>query len=144
MLEAQTSSQPIITGILNDTLFQSEWFEQWSQAGAYQPDLSTYDKLKPLNYQEVSFKVYLGTWCEDSQVHVPAFLVLARLLNWKYELIGVNREKECPFDRKDCKQWDIVKLPTIVVNRNNAELGRMIETPTESIEKDLLRILQTP
>jgi hypothetical protein len=142
MSQAQTDSLPIITGTLNDTLFQSEWFANWSQSKGYKPDAETIKALEQVNSNNLTFKVYLGTWCEDSQIHVPAFLVVATILNWKYELIGVNREKECPFEKKNCKNWDITKLPTIVVYQDQSEKGRIIETPELSVEKDLLKILK--
>ena len=142
MSQAQTDSLPIITGTLNDTLFQSEWFANWSQSKGYKPDAETIKALEQVNSDNLTFKVYLGTWCEDSQIHVPAFLVVAAMLNWKYELIGVNREKECPFEKKNCKNWDITKLPTIVVFQDQTEKGRIIETPEISVEKDLLKILK--
>jgi thiol-disulfide isomerase/thioredoxin len=142
MSQAQTDSLPIITGTLNDTLFQSEWFANWSQSKGYKPDAETIKALEQVNSNNLTFKVYLGTWCEDSQIHVPAFLVVAAMLNWKYELIGVNREKECPFEKKNCKNWDITKLPTIVVFQDQTEKGRIIETPEISVEKDLLKILK--
>ena len=142
MSQAQTDSLPIITGTLNDTLFQSEWFANWSHSKGYKPDAETIKALEQVNSNNLTFKVYLGTWCEDSQIHVPAFLVVAAMLNYKYELIGVNREKECPFEKKNCKNWDITKLPTIVVFQDQTEKGRIIETPEISVEKDLLKILK--
>ena len=142
MSQAQTDSLPIITGTLNDTLFQSEWFANWSQSKGYKPDAETIKALQQVNSNNLTFKVYLGTWCEDSQIHVPAFLVVAAMLNYKYELIGVNREKECPFEKKNCKNWDITKLPTIVVFQDQIEKGRIVETPELSVENDLLKIIQ--
>lgn len=142
MSQAQTDSLPIITGTLNDTLFQSEWFANWSQSKGYKPDAETIKALEQVNSNNLTFKVYLGTWCEDSQIHVPAFLVVAAMLNYKYELIGVNREKECPFEKKNCKNWDITKLPTIVVFQDQIEKGRIVETPELSVENDLLKIIQ--
>lgn len=133
---------PIITGVMNDTLFQTEWYAQWNDAKDYQPNSEVLNKLSELPTASIQFMVYLGTWCEDSRKHVPVFLDLARRLNWKYSLVGVNREKECPLDKKACKAWDILYLPTIVVFRDGVELGRIIETPKISVEQDLLDILR--
>ncbi len=132
---------PIITGIMNDTLFQTEWYTQWNDAKDYKANPDVLKKLSELPTGSIHFMVYLGTWCDDSRKHVPVFLDLARQLNWKYSLIGVNREKECPLDKKACKSWDILYLPTIVVLRDGVELGRMVETPKASVEQDILDIL---
>jgi hypothetical protein len=55
--------------------------------------------------------------------------------------VGINREKECPFDKKECKNWDIKFVPTFIVFKENLEVGRIIESPQKSIEEDLLKIM---
>jgi hypothetical protein len=41
----------------------------------------------------------------------------------------------------EAKRYDIKKIPTIIIYRNNTEIGRIIETPHTTLEKDLLDIL---
>lgn len=141
-MHAQSDSLPIITGTLNDTLFQTEWFRKWSQNEAYQPDAALLEALKSVPASEIRVDVYMGTWCSDSQLHVPAFLKIAAALHWQFRMVGVNREKECPFEKKDCKTWDIQYLPTFVLFRNGQELGRIVEQPQQRLEQDFLKMLQ--
>lgn len=140
-MEAQENT-PIITGILNDTLFQTEWYAQWNDARDYQLNPEILKQLEQQQAEDLHFIVYLGTWCGDSRKHVPVFLELANKLKWKVSLIGVNREKECPLDKKACKSWDIEYLPTFVVKRGDKEIGRIVETPAKSVEEDLLELLR--
>jgi hypothetical protein len=102
------------------------------------------NRLMALDTTQIRINVFLGTWCSDSKLHVPQFLHLANMFGWKYELIGVNREKECPFEKKDCKTWDIAYVPTFVVYRNDIEIGRIVENPQRSLAEDFDEIFSKP
>jgi hypothetical protein len=54
-------------------------------------------------------------------------------------LIGVNREKQGLSD--EAEELDIEFVPTIIFYKDGSEIGRIVETPAESLEKDLLKIL---
>ena len=132
----------IVTGKYNPILLESDWFKSWNKESEnYQPDEQTMVELQKKDSSIYTFTVYLGTWCEDSQKHVPSFIQIARKLQLNFTLVGVNREKECPFDKKECKNWDIEFVPTIIVFKENLEIGRIIESPQKSIEEDLLKIM---
>jgi hypothetical protein len=52
---------------------------------------------------------------------------------------ALDTKKESPdFDAIANK---VSLVPTFIVYRNNQEIGRIIETPNQSLEKDLLKIL---
>jgi thiol-disulfide isomerase/thioredoxin len=137
------SDSIIVTGKFSEDLLSSEWFRSWNSASAaYHPDEATINQLAQIPTASLEIEVYLGTWCEDSKTHVPAFIQVANKIELNFVLIGVNREKECPFDKKECKNWDITNVPTFIVKRDGKEIGRIIETPSKSIEKDLLEILK--
>lgn len=141
-VNAQADTNPVITGTFSDSVTGSDFFKEWLMIhDEPMPDEETVSKLKAIPTAAFSFRMYLGTWCEDSQLHVPRFVKIANQLNWKYTLIGVNREKECPFEKKECKNWDIQFVPTLVVYRDNVEVGRIVENPKVSIENDLLDII---
>jgi len=135
------SDEVIIEKQIQPAEFNNSWATEWKQNEKnYQPDSSTVALLrKILSSKNSTFRIYLGTWCDDSKQHVPAFMKVADLLNLKAEYIGVNRKKECPFT--DCKNWDINYVPTVVVFVDGKEVGRIVETPEVSVEKDLLKIL---
>lgn len=141
-LNAQSDTSPIIIGVFSNSVLESEFFSQWKLIHpTSEPNADVMSHLKKLTSADLSFRIYMGTWCEDSQIHVPRFIKIADKLGWKYSLIGVNREKECPFEKKECKTWDIQFVPTMVVYRGEIEVGRIIESPKKSIEDDLLEII---
>lgn len=86
--------------------------------------------------------VYLGTWCGDSRREVTRFL---RALEHAPEprpftvaLIGVDRQKRAPELPGDL---DLRYVPTFVVRRDGAEVGRVVESAPRGIERELLDLL---
>jgi hypothetical protein len=54
-------------------------------------------------------------------------------------MFGVNREKESL--NADSKLYNIKNAPTVIVYKDNTEVGRIVETVHETIEADLLEII---
>ena len=143
-MEAQNDSIPVFTGRFNLLVTDSEWFRNWISGDMPVLDDALKNRLMALDTTQIRINVFLGTWCSDSKLHVPQFLHLANMFGWKYELIGVNREKECPFEKKECKTWDIAYVPTFVVYRNDIEIGRIVENPQRSLAEDFDEIFSKP
>lgn len=111
----------------------------------YIPDTSTIFKIcKMLSVSDAELKVVvvLGSWCGDSKEQVPRFYKINDLLVPKFneiEVIGVDRLKKA--GSLDISELKIEKVPTFIFYRNNVEIGRIVETPQNSIEKDILQII---
>ena len=58
----------------------------------------------------------------------------------KLTLIGVSREKKGLSN--EAEGLDIEFVPTFIFYKDGKEIGRIVETPAESLEKDLLKIVQ--
>ncbi|HBB48147.1 MAG TPA: hypothetical protein DCZ44_00775, partial [Flavobacteriaceae bacterium] len=54
----------------------SVWFEENSKA--YTPDMALVEQIKPL-IKTCYIKVFMGSWCEDSQREIPALFKLLKL-----------------------------------------------------------------
>ena len=95
------------------------------------------------NSNDISIKVVFGSWCGDSKRNVPAFEKIVDSSNFdksKIEFIAVNRRKEG--GSVDVSSLDIKRVPTLIFYRNNKEIGRIIENPTnETIEQDWVDIV---
>lgn len=92
--------------------------------------------------QGVSYVVVLGTWCSDSKHHVPVFLKTAEEANIPSEritLYGVDRAKQGPDSLP--QKYHIEKVPTIIFLKDGNEIGRIVETPTTTVEADMFSIL---
>ncbi|MBI5662326.1 MAG: thioredoxin family protein [Ignavibacterium album] len=121
-----------------DTAFK-DWFDE--QYNSYQPDYETIDQLEG-KLDDVTITIVMGTWCSDSREQIPAFYKILDELNYpsdKVTLICVDRKKKGLSNEADGLNIELV--PTIIFYRNGEEIGRIIETPQESLEKDLLGII---
>jgi hypothetical protein len=109
---------------------------------SYQPDLNVVAAIKA-SQPETTITVALATWCSDSKQHVPRLLKALdaagnRRLHIK--LIGIARKLSEPADA--INRLTIVRVPTVVVERDGVELGRIVENPTsKTMEGDLAAIL---
>lgn len=142
-MQAQNDSIAVITGKFSEAVLESEYFGNWLKlVPKTSLNEDTLEALAQVSKEDLEFVVYLGTWCEDSQTHVPMLFELMQKLNWPCTWIGVNRDKECPFEKKECKTWDIQYVPTLVIKRQGVELGRIVEQPVTTWENDLLKLLK--
>ena len=113
-----------------------------NEIDAYEPAKSYISKLSR-EINNYSITIVLGTWCSDSQREVPRFYKVldeAGYNDKSINIIAVDRSKLAgDIDIEDLK---IELVPTFIVYKDNKELGRIIETPNKSLEKDLWKIIK--
>ncbi len=140
-----SSGSRIITGICDRNVFVSQPdFREWymPQYSGYQVDRTDLAEIDSLS-QNVSFLVFFGTWCGDSKREVPRFLKLtdeAKIPSKDIVLYGVDRSKRSDDGMTD--QHHVLNVPTILVMDGGKEVGRIVESPEETLAKDLIRILK--
>jgi len=116
-----------------------EWHKQNFQAHLL--DTLTIEALKP-KLKDISIKVFMGTWCNDSQREVPALFKVLDAANYDYtklDIIAVSHKKETPNHLE--KGMEINYVPTIILYKKGKEIGRYVEFAQENLEKDLLSII---
>lgn len=104
-------------------------------------DKSTIDEIK--NHSDCSFILFTGAWCPDSRIGTPKVVqLLGKTGHYpdKFRLIGLARDKSEPAGNNYI--YAIEKVPTLIILRKGKEIGRIIEYPAESWDKDILKILQ--
>jgi thiol-disulfide isomerase/thioredoxin len=104
----------------------------------YEPDQAVLDSLK-LKKKGVEILIILGTWCSDSQEQLPKFFKILDKIKFdrkSVEMICVNRDKDA--GDVETVNYNIQKVPTFIVYRKGREIGRIVETPYTSLEKELL------
>jgi hypothetical protein len=130
----------------------TDWFDP--TYASYKLDSVSCNSIKPL-LADKSITIFLGTWCDDSKIQVPGILKILDFCsfdNAKLTLIMVsnkdNEYKKSPQHEEEGR--NIVRVPTIIIQENDLsnnkagqgkEMGRIIECPVVSLEKDLLVIL---
>lgn len=118
-------------------------YNLWYDANhdSYKTSAATITELKK-HIGDVSVSIYMGTWCSDSQQHVPAFYKILEELKFddkKVTLVALDRTKKTEDNLE--AGMDIERVPTFIFYRNGKELHRIVESPIESLEKDMLKIL---
>lgn len=106
----------------------------------YNPSIEIINKISQL-HPSVDVLIVLGTWCPDSRQHVGEFFKVIDKANLKWDilLIGIDRHKIYP--RKVIDRFHIERVPTFVFFKDRNEIGRIIEHPKNSMEKDILELL---
>lgn len=107
----------------------------------YQPDSTTVKALKPL-LKDKKITIVMGTWCGDSHLQVPRFYKILDALEISEKettLICVDRSKKAENGLID--NLNILHVPTFIFTANGKEIGRIVESPGETLEKDMLSIL---
>ncbi|MCF8302441.1 MAG: thioredoxin family protein [Bacteroidales bacterium] len=106
-------------------------------------DLNEYlvSKIDPL-IQQTDIVIVLGTWCSDSKREVPRFIKILEHANYPFErleMICVDRNKET--GDISIESLNIEYVPTFILYSKGKEIGRIIESPEQSLEEDLFEHL---
>ncbi len=136
--------EPFIMGKINRhnliTYEHSKWFE--TEYNRYKiPDGWIENNQKQL--KEINLKLFLGTWCEDSEREVSGILKLLDFSNFdlsKIEMYAVSDEKHTPENYE--KGLKITNVPTLIFYKNGKEINRFVEFPNISLARDLETIIQ--
>jgi len=135
----------ILIGQVNLEGFKKAPFNEWydAECADYQADDSTLATIEKDDFiDNVKITLVLGTWCSDSRREVPRFYKILESLEYDLDnmkVICVNTAKTA--EGIDVDQLDIQKVPTFIFYKEGVELGRIIETPQTSLEKDMAKIL---
>jgi len=121
-----------------------DWFKP--NYDSYVVDSFTCNFIRPLLAGK-SITIFMGTWCGDSRREVPRVLKMLDCCGFPMKdltLVMVSNMdtmyKKSPQHEEAGK--NIVRVPTIIIEQKGAEIGRIIEFPVTSLEKDLLTILR--
>lgn len=135
--------EEMLLGTISVSELQKAPYSEWFSEGysSYEVKENSIEKLETL-LQKVNIKIFMGTWCEDSQQEVPRFFKIMDSLEFpteKIHLMTVDREKTSP-DALE-KGFNIVRVPTFIFEKDGEELGRIVEYPIASLEADMVQIL---
>jgi thiol-disulfide isomerase/thioredoxin len=111
----------------------------------YQPNTEVVEALKKNNPTKYKVKIFFGSWCGDSKRELPKMTKVLEKLSFPQKnitLIGVDDSTEV-YKQSPQRQeagMNIFRVPTFIVYENGKEVGRIVEYPTETMERDLLKI----
>jgi thiol-disulfide isomerase/thioredoxin len=144
IVKDSSSGKPMLIGFVTRDAFKDTSFSWWfdSEFNNYEPDSAT-TKLLAGRVNDLTVTIVMGTWCSDSRREVPRFLKLLDVLNFNssagLKIICVDDNKKGKGDEVDGLNIELV--PTFILSQKGKEIGRIIESPKLTLEKDLLGII---
>jgi len=147
-LSKDSRGNDMLLGKCTKDALQQPRFADWYKLNydSYVVDSFTCNYIRPLLAGK-SITIFMGTWCGDSKREVPRVLKMLECCNFpgaNLTMIMVSNKdslyKKSPQHEEAGK--NIVRVPTIIIEQKGVEIGRIIEFPIISLEKDLLAILR--
>ena len=135
----QEQTTDLVGQINRQALSDLSWYKK--NYSSYTPEQTSLEALQD-SLNEVQIKVFMGTWCHDSKRETPRLFKILDQASYDLEnlsLIALDRTKKTPDEFE--KGLDIIRTPTYVFYKNGLEVGRIVETPRESLEKDIFKIV---
>ena len=137
------SNSRMLVGLSNRHGLQQDPFSGWfnEEYGAYELNKEAVQGIKN-NSKNLSIKLFMGTWCKDSRREVPRIYRILDAVGFyepRLTLINLDREKRSP--GKEESDLNIHHVPTVILYNNGNEIGRIIEYPVQSLEEDMVAIL---
>lgn len=138
----------ILAGHCSFNMMQQAPYKEWydKSYNSYSVDSITALQLKPL-IGKTTIEIFLGSWCGDSKREVPHMIKVLQAASFdtaKLKIIFVDNStstyKQSP--QYEEKGKNIFRVPTFIMYNGHKEIGRIVESPVVSLEKDLLTILQ--
>ena len=128
----------------------SDWDSEFFD---YEPDPALIGEIAN-HMQDVEITVLLGTWCSDSRREIPRLWKILGEIGYPADnvtlyAVGSSRfTSEMPiqpelleWSTRIKERYDVERVATIILYRDGEEIGRIVETPTVSLEADLLEML---
>ena len=147
-LEVQTEigeeGETVVLGYLNRANLNTEEFNAW-----FQPE---YDNLQfPEGWVEehlplaknLHFKIFIGTWCGDTQRELGGIFKILDALeitDEQIQMYGLSENKDSPAGYE--KEFEIYNIPTVIFMEKGKENNRFVELPVETVIQDFSKILK--
>lgn len=137
------SDDPMLTGNISRINLLDAPYGAWFKENI---DAYTVDKNKAEAFRDaladLDIVIFLGTWCSDSKREVPRIFKILDYLAIPPErirIVAVDRDKLTP--DHDEVGFNIHHVPTVIFYLEGIEMGRFVEEPFGSLEKDFADIL---
>lgn len=136
-------NETILMGAINRANLLKTPYTQWfkEEYDLYRIPEGWSDALKP-KMENVSIKLFMGTWCEDTQMYLGGIFKLLDALEFdesKLEMYALSEFKDSPQGFET--GLDIYNIPTVIFYKNGKEMNRFVEFPLESLEADFQKII---
>jgi tetratricopeptide (TPR) repeat protein len=145
---AAAQREPRVLGICSAKDLGQQPYAVWYNPNyeSYIPTTEIISQLKNLQPEKFTMKIVFGSWCGDSKRELPRMMKVLNAMGFpekNIQLVGVYDSmavyKQAP--QREERGLNIYRVPTFIVYKKNEEIGRIVEYPVESLERDLLKII---
>ena len=142
----ENANQEILLGYCDKDSLKSNLVTQWflPEYDSYSVDEKTLRSIDSELIAELEIFIVMGTWCSDSQREVPRFIKISEFINLQpgqLVIAGVDKNKKA--EKIPIVRMEIELVPTFIFYYDGEEIGRIIESPKETLEKDMLNIISS-
>jgi thiol-disulfide isomerase/thioredoxin len=136
-----------LVGSFSPDQLKTEPFAEWFQTFYdYHGTDDTLIEKFAIDLKQYHILVFMGTWCSDSQREIPALLKILEQAGFPREqlkIIGVYDKGPLYKTSPNGEQWglQIKMVPTIIFLKDGKEVNRIVESPIETLEKDIAKII---
>jgi hypothetical protein len=135
-----------LLGTCTKDRLQQAPFDSWfvKEYNSYVVDTPIADQLRT-TLKGRKFRIFMGTWCGDSQLQVPRIFKILDYCGVQSSSVRLVMVSEADSTYKQSpgheeKGLNIFRVPDLLVYHHGRESGRIVESPVQSLEKDLLDI----
>lgn len=148
IVSVSQQKDPDLLGVVSAAALEKEPYNAWFAKGLaeYTPNATALSELKKYDLSKVRMTLVFGSWCGDSKRELPRMIKLLRSLNFSEKnitLLGVedsiNFYKQSPGG--ETTELGVYRVPTLIFYEKNKEIGRLVEFPVVSLERDFREIL---
>ena len=121
------------------TQYTEAWFDK--EYDFYRINTELLEKIKPL-LKDKRVVLIMGTWCEDSQREVPGMMKILNQAGYntsEIEIIAIDEDKRTKEGFE--KAYELAYIPALIFFEGEKEMNRIVEFPINSLEQDILDIL---
>jgi len=140
-----TVKQDVLEGNIEISDLHYEPYNQWyfEQYNQYNIDSGLVHNFKNSGINECQILIVMATWCPDSRREVPRFYRIMDEIHVpekQISLVGVDYEKKT--SALNISELNVKFVPTFIFYKDGIEIGRIIEEPKISLEKDMMAFLK--
>jgi len=138
------NDEVVFSGRVTFSDLNSEPSFTWLKDGRdeYKPDDKATTFLKE-HLQNYTFTIFMGTWCSDSQDMLPRLEKVLQTVGYpesSVTMYGVDRTKKTK--NGESKKSRINLVPTVILQKDGKEIGRITETAHKSVEADITSMIK--
>ena len=135
------ASEEVLLGRVRPEAILSISDEWRSNRDAYEPAPEDVRRIAALR-APARLDVYFGSWCSDSRRELPRFLKILERASpnrLRVRYYGLDRTKKEP--ARLARRGSIERVPTFILLVGGREIGRIVETPSATLESDLAALI---